>query len=126
MKAGRAPATPDAYMDSLTGWQRARAESLRQAVKGPGADEVIKWGHLVYLANGPAFLIRAEEGRVILGFWRGQRLLSLEPRLKAGGKYEMARIDIDQDTELDFGLVARLAREAVALNHSLGNPTRLN
>jgi hypothetical protein len=77
------------------------------------------------LSDGPAFLIRAEDHRVILGFWRGQRLQSLEPRLMPGGKYEMARIDIDQHMELDVELVARLAREAVALNRTFGDPTKL-
>jgi hypothetical protein len=110
---------------SLTGWQRDRVAALRDAVESAGAEEVIKWGHLVYLSGGPAFLIRAEDHRVILGFWRGQRLQSLEPRLMPGGKYEMARIDIDREMDLDLELVARLAREAVALNQSLGNPTKL-
>ena len=112
-------------MASLTGWQRDRVAALRQAVQSAGAEEVIKWGHLVYLSEGPAFLIRAEDDRVILGFWRGQRLLSVEPRLMPGGKYEMARIDIDQEMALDFELVARLAQEAVALNQALGDPTKL-
>ena len=88
-------------------------------------EEVIKWGHLVYLANGPAFMIRAEEERVIFGFWRGQRLTSIEPRLKPGGKYEMARIAIDQRMDFDFDLAARLAQDAVGLNRSLGDPTKL-
>jgi len=125
LKDGSPPASPDAYVASLTGWQRDRVAALRDAVRAAGAEEVIKWGHLVYLSDGPAFLIRAEDHRVILGFWRGQRLLTADPRLMPGGKYEMARIDIDQDMKLDLELVARLAREAVALNRSLGNPTKL-
>ncbi|MBE1183423.1 DUF1801 domain-containing protein, partial [Escherichia coli] len=46
--------------------------------------------NLVYLASGPAAVIRAEEERVLLGYWRGRRLRELEPRLRPGGKYEMA------------------------------------
>ena len=50
-------------------------------------------GPLVYFANGPVLLIRAEEERVLFGFWRGQRLREIEPRLKPGGKYEMATLE---------------------------------
>lgn len=82
---------PDAYVAALSGWQHVAVEQLRAAVLGSAAlDEVIKWGHLVYLSNGPALLIRAEESRVLFGFWRGQRLREMDPLLKPGGKYEMA------------------------------------
>ncbi|HEX8239822.1 MAG TPA: DUF1801 domain-containing protein [Allosphingosinicella sp.] len=123
--AGPPAADPDAYVHGLAGWRRERVEMLRAAVRRvPDVDEVIKWGHLVYLANGPAFLIRAEESRVLFGFWRGRRLRALEPRLKPGGKYEMATLELREDTILAT-LPERLAREAVALNRSLGNPTQL-
>jgi hypothetical protein len=80
-------ADPDAYVDVLTGWRRACVEMLRAAViREKALEERIKWGHLVYFANGPVLLIRAEESRVLLGFWRGQRLREIEPRLKPGGK----------------------------------------
>src|SRR5918995_6309663 len=84
-------ANPDAYVAALDGWRRPRVEALRKAVRAAATfDEAIKWGHLVYASNGPVLLIRAEEARVLFGFWRGQRLSKFEPRLKAGGKYEMA------------------------------------
>ena len=124
--AGPPAANPDAYVAGLSGWQRERVETLRAAARRVfGVEEVIKWGHLVYLANGPAFLIRAEQSRVLYGFWRGQRLRSLEPRLKPGGKYEMATLELDEGTELDPGLAEQLAREAVAMNQSIGDPTKL-
>ncbi|HYJ81615.1 MAG TPA: DUF1801 domain-containing protein [Allosphingosinicella sp.] len=124
--AGPPAADPDAYVAGLSGWQRGRVETLRSAVRRvPDVDEAIKWGHLVYLANGPAFLIRSEETRVLFGFWRGRRLLALEPRLKPGGKYEMATLELREDTVLDGALAEQLAREAVALNRSLGDPTIL-
>jgi hypothetical protein len=71
------------------------------------------------------FLDRAQEDRVLFGFWRGQRLREIEPRLKPGGKYEMATMPIDEDTPIDHDLAERLAREAVELNRSLGDPTKL-
>lgn len=124
--AGPSAADPDSYVAGLSGWQRERVEALRAAARRvPDVHETIKWGHLVYLANGPAFLIRGEETRVLYGFWRGRRLRALEPRLRPGGKYEMATLELREDTPLDPALAEQLAREAVALNRSLGNPTTL-
>jgi hypothetical protein len=86
--------------------------------------EVIKWGHLVYFSNGPVFLIRAEERRVLFGFWRGKRLRGIEPRLKPGGKYEMATLELVEETTLERSTVVELVKEAVALNGAHGDPTR--
>ncbi|MBP6444010.1 MAG: DUF1801 domain-containing protein [Gemmatimonadales bacterium] len=117
-------ASPDAYVTALRGWRRTLVESLRTTVrKAASLEEVIKWGHIVYLANGPVLLIRAEEERVLFGFWRGQRLVEVEPRLKPGGKYEMATLDLRQGMAISPTLVRRLVRDAVALNQQLGNPT---
>jgi hypothetical protein len=117
-------ADPDAYVDALDGWRRALVEELRATVRGASAlQEVVKWGHLVYLANGPVMLIRAEEERVLLGFWRGQRLRDVEPRLKPGGKYEMASLELREGTTVDPETVRRLTRDAVALNEDQGSPT---
>lgn len=121
-----APANPDAYVLALSGWQRTTVESLRAAVRASAQlDEVIKWGHLVYLSNGPVLLIRAEEERVLFGFWRGKRLGQLHPGLKPGGKYEMATIELRAHDSMDSATASRLVQEAVALNASLGDPTRI-
>jgi hypothetical protein len=121
------PATsPDAYVAALAGWQQRFVHALRSTVVGSASlQEVIKWGHLVYFSNGPVLLIRAEAGRVLFGFWRGQRLRGIEPRLKPGGKYEMATIELLEETPLAQATVAALVKEAVALNASLGDPTDL-
>ncbi len=122
---GPAAASPDIYVRSLSGWRRDRVEMLRAAVLGAAAlDEAIKWGHLVYSASGPVALIRAEESRLLFGFWRGQRLREIEPRLKPGGKYEMARLEISEATPVDPAVVGALVRRAAALNAELGDPTR--
>jgi hypothetical protein len=119
-------ANPDAYVRALRGWKRDCVTVLREAVRGAAAfDEMIKWGHIVYFNNGPVLLIRAEAERVLFGFWRGQRLMKLEPGLKPGGKYEMATQEFRKSDKPDAGVAARLAREAVALNRKLGDPTRL-
>lgn len=119
-------ANPDAYVAELSGWQRACVEDMRKAVRAASdLQEVVKWGHLVYLSNGPVLLIRAEEARVLLGFWRGQRLRATESRLKPGGKYEMATLELREGMTVGSAIVRRLTKEAVALNISLGNPTHV-
>lgn len=124
MRSKMAPAeSPDAYVRALTGWRLACVKSLRTAVrKAAKFEEFIKWGHLVYFANGPVLLIRAEEKRVLFGFWRGKRLRDLEPRLKASGKYEMATIEIREGDTLAPAVARRLAAAAAALNRQLGDP----
>ena len=123
MKRTPAAASPDAYVTALAGWLRQRVEELRAAVRGAAPfEEVVKWGHLVYFAGGPVLLIRAEERRVLFGFWRGQRLRAIEPRLVPGGKYEMATMQFAADTELAPATARKLAREAFALDAGLGDP----
>lgn len=125
MLKGPAPANPDAYVAGLDGWRRERVEALRAAVRAvDGLTEMIKWGHLVYLTDGPVLLIRAEGQRVLLGFWRGQRLREFEPRLKPGGQYEMATISLAEGETIDPAVVAVLTRAAVNLNAELGDPTK--
>lgn len=124
MKKSVPAASPEAYVASLNGWRRGCVDRLRAAVHSAGdLEEVVKWGHLVYLSNGPVLLIRAEEERVLFGFWRGQRLRAIEPGLKPGGKYEMATLELREGMDPDPSTLRRLASEAVALNRTLGNPT---
>jgi hypothetical protein len=112
--------TPDEYIACLGGWQRSYAEALRAAVlaSAPQLEERLKWGHLVYFINGPVLLIRAEPHRVLFGFWRGQRLRHIEPRLKPGGKYEMATLELRQGTSLERSIVVQLVRDAAGLERA--------
>lgn len=120
-----APAdSPDAYVAALRGWRRDLVEQLRALVRSSGTlEEVIKWRHLVYFSNGPLLLIRAEDGRVLFGFWRGQRLREIEARLKPGGTYEMATMVLAEDSAVDPARVRKLVKAAIAFNESLGDPT---
>ena len=116
-------ADPDAYVRALRGWKKESVSQLREAVAGVASlEQVIKWGHIVMFSNGPVLLIRAEEERVLFGFWRGKRLREIEPRLKASGKYELATQVFCKGDEVDAKIAARLAKEAVALNRKLGDP----
>jgi hypothetical protein len=128
MKKSAPAATPDAYLAALSGWHAKlvgmlRAESLAAA---NDLDEKIKWGHLVYFSVGPTFLIRAEDERVLFGFWRGKRLREIEPRLKPGGKFEMATLVLDASTGIAPETARALVKEAVALNRKLGDPTKVS
>lgn len=118
-------ASPDAYIAALDGWRRDLAERLRAAARSvDGLTEVIKWGHIVYLSDGPILLIRVEEARVLFGFWRGQRLRDIEPRLKPGGLYEMATLELRGGQTIDPGIAAELVRAAVRLNREHGHPAK--
>jgi len=124
MRSGPLPASPDEYVQSIDGWRRDRVDLLRAIAKRVGdSEETVKWGHLVFMANGPAFLIRAEDHRVLFGFWRGKRLLDIEPRMTGTGKYEMKTLDLREDTDIDPAIAEQLIREAIKLNHTVGNPT---
>lgn len=124
MRKVRPAESPAAYVAKLDGWQAKCVRQLRFVVRaGAKLEERIKWTNLVYFSNGPVIVIRAEPKRVLFGFWRGKRLRSIEPRLKPGGKYEMATLELREDTALSLTTVRRLVKAAVALNRRIGDPT---
>jgi hypothetical protein len=124
MKKSAPAESPDAYVAALTGWCKSLVESLRRATLAAGnVEEQIKWGHLVYFSNGPVLLIRAEETRVLFGFWRGKRLREFDERLKPSGKYELANIVFDEHDSLSPAQAKRLVKAAIDLNLKLGDPT---
>lgn len=122
MQKQKSAADPDAYVSALRGWKKETVSALRGAVKKTAFEEAIKWGHIVCSRNGPVLLIRAEADRVLFGFWRGKRLVKLDPLLKPSGKYEMATRVFVKGDAVDAALAARLAKEAAALNAKLGDP----
>lgn len=119
--------SPSEYLQCLNGWRQAYVRALWEAVAeaAPDFEPQMKWGHLVFVDNGPVCLIRAEERRVLFGFWRGQRLMHIEPRLKPGGKYEMATLELNEDTHLDRATVLALVQAASRLQATLGDATVL-
>jgi hypothetical protein len=126
MEKAKPGLTPDAYAASFDDWRGEELRKLRAAALAvDGVEEVIKWGHLVYLSNGPVALIRAEGKRVLFGLWRGQRLLETEPRLRPGGQFEMASISLAEGETLDPAIATVLVRAGIALNAELGDPTRV-
>ncbi|GAB3377658.1 DUF1801 domain-containing protein [Lysobacter fragariae] len=126
MKKSAPAESPDAYVQALTGWRRTLVEALRKAtLSAGGLEERIKWGNLVYLHNGPVLVIRAEEHRVLFGFWRGRRLRELDERLKPGGKYEMATITLLDGDKVSTVRTKALVKAAIELNETLGDPCSL-
>jgi hypothetical protein len=124
MKKSAPAGSPDAYVKALAGWRKPLVDGLRKAVRAAGElEEKIKWGHLVYFSNGPVLLIRAEEERVLFGFWRGKQLRELDERLKPGGKYDMATITLVAGEKFSGAQARRLAAAAIGLNRKLGDPT---
>lgn len=119
-------ASPDAYVAALDGWQAELVRNLRAAIKAaaPEAGQIIKWGNLVFVSDGLMALIRAEEHRVLLGFWRGKRLAAMEPRIRPSGKYELGNWTFRQGDAVEPEAVMTVVREAVTLNRTLGDPTR--
>jgi hypothetical protein len=118
--------TPAEYVALLRGWRKKCVTALRFTVRASAKfDETIKWGNLVYFSYGPVLMIRAEDERVLFGFWRGKRLRTIEPRLKTGGKYELATLELLEDTPISLAVVRRLAKEGAALNKRLDDPTHV-
>ena len=117
--------SPDGYVAALEGWRQAGVAALRDVVReaAPGLEERLKWGHLVYFDAGPVLLIRAEASRLLFGFWRGKRLLHIEPRMTGGGKYELRTLELRENTVLDRATALALVGAAVRLNAELGDPT---
>ena len=118
-------ADPDGYVAALDGWRRAAVAALRAVVDeaAPGVEQRLKWGHVVGFSNGPVLLIRAEPDCVLFGFWRGKRLLDIEPRMRGGGKFELRTLYLKQDTPFERETALALVKAAVALNAEVGDPT---
>lgn len=124
---GIAAENPDAYVDALSGWQRERVGMLRSAIlAGANFEQSIKWTNLLFSFSGPCLVIRAEEHRVILAVFRGKRLLDLDLGLKVSGKFELANLIMNEETEIDPAVITRLAAMAAGLNEKFGDPTAKN
>jgi hypothetical protein len=128
MKMILTPATtPDAYVDYLQGWQRRYVIALRSAVleAAPALRECLNWGHLSYSGREQVLIIRAEPARVLLGFFRGKRLLHIEPRMAGNGKYELRTLQLVRDTPLARNTVTQLVKQAAQLDAKLSHSYEL-
>ena len=53
----------------------------------------------------------------------GKRLLDIEPRLKRGGKYEMATLALTEGESIAAAKIVALVQAAAEFNRTLGDPT---
>lgn len=117
--------TVDDYLAGLSGWQAQTVAALRREISATGeVAEILKWGHPVWEAGGPVCLVQAHKAHVTLGFWRGQEMLELDPRLKPGGSFKMASIKLTAADQIEAGQVRRLVARGVALNREKGDPLK--
>ncbi len=118
--------TVDDYVATLTGWQAETVKVLRRSILAAGGvTETVKWGPPTYEANGPVSLVKAHQGHVTLGFWRGTALTSIEPRLEAGsGGATMAYIKLKGADEISAATIARLVDTGIVLNREQGDPLK--
>lgn len=120
----KAYADTEAWFADAADWQKPIISTLRGAIASAADfEQMIKYGNLFFLHRGPAVLIRHEPERLLLGFFRGKRLRDMEPRLKLGGKYELANLVLREGDTIEATTVAGLAAKAALLNDELGDPT---
>lgn len=113
-----AATNPAEYLDAVQGWQAAGVRALHDLVReaAPTLEPRLKWGHLVFFAGeSPVLLIRAEPHRLLFGFWRGKRMRHIDARLSGTGKFELATLDLREDSPLARETALELVREAERL-----------
>ena len=123
VKKSRPAASPAQYVASLRGWQAATVRRLRAACAPlRSSRKTIKWGNLVYFANGPVVVIRASAARAV-------RLVA---RAAAGhdraapqaGRQVRDGDAADEASTILPATIRKLVRKAVSLNRTIGDPTR--
>ncbi|CAN5151699.1 hypothetical protein BH11PSE2_BH11PSE2_04920 [soil metagenome] len=118
--------TVDQYIAALSGWEAETVAVLRAAIlAGDQVTESVKWTNPMFQALGPVCLVRAQDGVITFGFWRGADLLALDARLKRHGLYDMASIRLREPETVEPDQVRRLVAAAVALNRDKGDPTKI-
>ena len=124
MRKAKPAASPDAYVAALDGWHRKCVEALRTTVRASAVlEEVVKWGHLVYIANGPVLLIRAEDRPNTIGLLARAALVAQSSQVSSRVESnEMATLELRKGMTVAAATVRRLTREAVGLNDKLGDP----
>jgi TfoX/Sxy family transcriptional regulator of competence genes len=106
------------------GWQKQAIERLLAIGQkaAPKATVSIKWAQPVFELDGPVAFIKPAKAHVTFGFWRGAELTDRDGVLEGGTV--MKHLKFASADAIDEKLVARLMREAAALNREKGNPTK--
>jgi hypothetical protein len=119
--------TVDAYVAGLAPPMASIVQALRpiSRAEAPGAAEVVKWAQAVYEQGGPLIYIKAHTSHVTFGFWRGA-MLSDPAGLLSGDGDRMKSMKLRTAADINAAAIAALVRQAVALDQTLGDPTRGN
>lgn len=114
----------DDYVDDFFGWHGETAAMLRREIlKVSGVTEDFKWGTPIFEGGGgPICLFKVHTAFVNLGFWRGQQMMELEPRLVPSGSYRMADVKLTGPNEISPDQLHILVRAGLKLNERHGNP----
>lgn len=120
------PGTVDDYIAGLSDWQAELAATLRGQILAAGdLNEAFKWGQPVYATGkGPVCFLKSGKADLLLGFWRGQQMTELDPRLAPFGSFRMAGIKLAGQGEIDEAQVRRLVVTGIALNERHGDPMK--
>lgn len=119
----RGMSVDDWLKKKVQGWQAEVVEDLLAIVRraAPAATASIKWAQPVFEQGGPVAFIKVAKAHVTFGFWRGAELSA--PRGVLQGGQVMRHLKIKSADEVDEELIARLVKQAVALNRTKGDPT---
>jgi hypothetical protein len=119
----RGTSVDDWVRNKATGWQAQVVERLLSVAQraAPGATLSVKWAQPVLDQNGPVAFIKVAKAHVTFGFWRGAELDDSKGVLEGGAV--MKHLKITSPDAVDERLITGLVRQAVALNHSKGDPT---
>ena len=107
----------------LSGWQAEVARKLVDLVKraAPSSAAVIKWGQPIFEENGPMAYIKPAKAHLTFGFWRGAEIDDPKGLLTGGGD-RMKHMKIAEGDALDEAALAKMVKQAAALNREKGNP----
>jgi hypothetical protein len=117
--------TVEGYIEGLPGPQAEVVAALRALIleAAPEVKESVKWAQPVYEANGPFAFIKAFPRWVNFGFWRGGELADPHGLLHGEGD-RMRHVKVAEVGDIRSEALQDFVRSAVALNRTLGDPTK--
>ncbi len=113
------------YISTLDDWRGDVVRQLDELVRKvvPAVTASIKWAQPVYESNGPFCFVKAAKNHVTIGFWRGIDVDDPNQLFEGTGD-KMRHVKIKDAKSLPAAALRKMIKQAVALNHDLGNPTK--
>lgn len=118
------PHTIDDYIAQQAEWQVSMLKKLVKLVKkhAPDAGGAIQWKQPVFSFGGPMAYLKAEQGYVRVGFWRGAEIDDPDELLEGGGT-KMRHVKIAEGSRIPSKVLGAMIEQAFALNDKHGDPT---